>query len=53
MAESASDEAIAERLVISLNTARNHVQNVIHKLQAHSKLEAVVVAAYEGILQPL
>ena len=35
---------IAERLIISRNTARNYVQNVLTKLGAHSKLEAVAVA---------
>lgn len=53
MAEGASDKAIAQSLVITLNTARNHVQNVIRKLQAHSKLEAVVTAVREGVLRPL
>ena len=42
--------AIAEELHISVNTARNHVQNAIAKLQAHSKLEAVAVAVREGII---
>jgi DNA-binding NarL/FixJ family response regulator len=41
---------IAERLVISRNTARNYVQNVLTKLGAHSKLEAVALARRAGLL---
>lgn len=52
MAEGASDKEISYRLSISLNTARKHVQNVIRKLGAHSKLEAVVMAAKQGVLRP-
>jgi putative two-component system response regulator len=40
---------IAEAMSISMNTARNHVQRVIEKLGAHSKLEAVVIAMREGL----
>jgi DNA-binding NarL/FixJ family response regulator len=40
---------IAQRMSISLNTARNHSQRVIEKLGAHSKLEAVVIATREGL----
>ena len=46
-----TNAAIAEELHISVNTARNHVQNAITKLQAHSKLEAVAVAVREGIIE--
>ena len=51
LAEGLSNAAIAERLVLSLHTVRNHVQNVIGKLGAHSKLEAVATAVREGILR--
>lgn len=51
LAEGLSNQAIAERLVISLHTVRNHIQNVLTKLQAHSKLEAVSVAVREGIIR--
>jgi DNA-binding NarL/FixJ family response regulator len=53
MAEGASDQEIADRLGISLNTARKHVQNIIRKLGAHSKLEAIVIAVREGVIEPL
>lgn len=51
LAEGMSNAAIADRLVLSLHTVRNHVQNVIGKLGAHSKLEAVATAVREGILR--
>ncbi|MGH2707795.1 MAG: LuxR C-terminal-related transcriptional regulator, partial [Actinomycetota bacterium] len=35
---------------VSLNTVRHHVQNVISKLQAHSKLEAVAIAVRTGVI---
>lgn len=52
MAEGESNNEIAERLSISLNTARKHVQNIIGKLGAHSKLEALVIAVREGFVRP-
>jgi DNA-binding NarL/FixJ family response regulator len=52
MAEGLSNEVIAERLVVSLNTVRNHVQRILYKLPAHSKLEAVAEAGRRGLLPP-
>jgi DNA-binding CsgD family transcriptional regulator len=42
---------IAQRLAVSYNTARNHVQNVLHKLEVHSKSQAVAVAVAHGIVE--
>ncbi|MCU1352724.1 MAG: response regulator transcription factor [Acidimicrobiales bacterium] len=53
MAKGGSATQIADDLTISRNTARKHVQNVIHKLGAHSKLEAVLIAVREGVIRPL
>src|SRR5450759_2052888 len=39
------------RLVLSSHTVRNYVQNVLAKLGAHSKLEAVVIAVREGLVR--
>ena len=41
LAEGASTRDIADSLYISVATARNHVQNILRKLDVHSKLEAV------------
>jgi len=51
MAEGLDNRAIAERLVISFTTVRGHVQNILEKLDAHSKLEAVARAARCGLLR--
>lgn len=50
LADGLSSEAIATRLYLSPNTVRNHVQNVLTKLGAHSRLEAVALAARAGLL---
>ncbi|HUK73358.1 MAG TPA: response regulator transcription factor [Streptosporangiaceae bacterium] len=50
MGEGLDPRAIAERLVISLHTARGHVKNIMMKLDAHSQLEVVVVATRAGLL---
>lgn len=50
LADGVSTREIASRLFISLNTARNHVQRLIAKLGAHSRLEAVAVARRSGLL---
>ncbi len=50
LADGVSTREIAVRLFISLNTARNHVQRLIAKLGAHSRLEAVAVARRNGML---
>jgi DNA-binding NarL/FixJ family response regulator len=50
LAAGVSNKDIAARLNLSFHTIRNHVQNVIVKLGAHSKLEAVAIAAHEGLV---
>jgi DNA-binding NarL/FixJ family response regulator len=50
LADGASTAEVAERLGVAHNTARNHVQRVLEKLGARSKLEAVVIARREGLL---
>ena len=53
MADGGTDKDIAKQLFISLNTARKHVQNIIRKLGANSKLGAVVLAVRSGVISPL
>jgi PAS domain S-box-containing protein len=41
---------IADRLHISALTARNHIQNILDKLELHSKAEAVAFAFQKGLI---
>jgi two-component system response regulator DevR len=50
LAEGDTKEVIASRLLVSTNTVRNHIQNILTKLDSHSRLEAVAAAAREGLL---
>ncbi len=50
MAHALDNQAIAEQLGISVATVRVHVQNVIEKLGAHSRLEAVILAQEHHLL---
>lgn len=50
LATGAANKAIAQQLFLSVNTVRNHVQQILQKLDAHSKLEAVATAVREGII---
>jgi DNA-binding NarL/FixJ family response regulator len=52
LAQAMSNQAIAQELVVSVHTVRNHVQNILMKLSAHSKLEAVTIATREGLIRP-
>jgi two-component system response regulator DevR len=51
LARGMSNKAIASELFLSVNTVRNHVQSVLSKLGAHSKLEAVSTAVRAGIIE--
>jgi DNA-binding NarL/FixJ family response regulator len=51
LAQGRSNPQIASALDIRLATVRNHVQSVIEKLHAHSKLEAVATATRLGIIR--
>ncbi|HET8987648.1 MAG TPA: response regulator transcription factor [Humibacillus sp.] len=43
---------IAEDLVISENTVRSHVRNILDKLQMHSRLEAAMYAVRHRLIDP-
>lgn len=49
LSEGMSTAAIAERLVISRATVRNHVQHILSKLRVHSKLAAVAEARRKNL----
>jgi PAS domain S-box-containing protein len=50
LARGLNTQEITETLSISPNTVRNHVQNILRKLQVHSRLEAVTYALKNGLL---
>jgi DNA-binding NarL/FixJ family response regulator len=45
-----STAQMVTELVVSIHTVRNHVRNILTKLQANSRLEAVAVATRLGIV---
>lgn len=49
LATGARTEVIAEALVISPQTARTHIQNILSKLDVHSRLEAAALVNQTGI----
>lgn len=49
LASGASNQEIAVRLVISENTVRNHVHNILEKLEVHKRREAVILAQRYGL----
>jgi DNA-binding NarL/FixJ family response regulator len=50
VAQGMSNRAIAGELFISENTVKNHVRNILEKLHLHSRMEAVVYAVREKLL---
>jgi two-component system nitrate/nitrite response regulator NarL len=52
LVEGASGVEMAERLFLSPHTVRTHVQNLMTKLQVHSRVEAAAFAVRHGIVQP-
>jgi len=52
LAEGASNDEIAEKLVISPKTVARHRENIMHKLGMHSRVELVKYAIRKGIIQP-
>jgi DNA-binding NarL/FixJ family response regulator len=50
MAEGKANSQIAADLFISVNTVRNHVANVLNKLNAKSRTEAAAIAARDGLI---
>lgn len=50
IAEGFRTQEIADNLHISVNTVRNHTQNILRKLDVHSKTEAVSVALRQRLI---
>ncbi len=53
VSEGLSNAVIAQRLVVSVHTVRNHIASLSSKLGAHSKLEALSIAVHQGLLRDL
>ncbi len=51
LAEGLESREIAERLNITVETERTHMVNILHKLNVHSRLQALVIAARYGLVQ--
>ena len=51
VARGMNNRDIARDLFISENTVKNHVRNILEKLQLHSRMEAVVYAVREKLLE--
>jgi two-component system NarL family response regulator len=50
VAEGLNNREIGQRLFISENTVKNHIRNILEKLHLHSRMEAVVYAVREKLL---
>jgi two-component system NarL family response regulator len=51
VAQGMNNREIARALFISENTVKNHVRNILEKLHLHSRMEAVVYAVREKLLE--
>ncbi len=51
VAQGMNNREIAKALYISENTVKNHVRNILEKLHLHSRMEAVVYAVREKLLE--
>jgi DNA-binding NarL/FixJ family response regulator len=49
VAHGLNNREIAKRLFISENTVKNHVRNILEKLQLHSRIDAVMYAVREKL----
>ena len=51
IARGMNNRDIAKELFISENTVKNHVRNILEKLQIHSRMEAVMVAVRDKLIE--
>jgi two-component system NarL family response regulator len=51
VARGMNNRDIARDLFISENTVKNHVRNILEKLQIHSRMEAVMIAVREKLIE--
>jgi DNA-binding NarL/FixJ family response regulator len=53
LTDGADNDAIARSLVISPETVRTHIQNILAKLDVHSRLEATIFVRQQGLMEEL
>ncbi len=51
VARGMNNRDIAKELFISENTVKNHIRNILEKLQIHSRMEAVMIAVRENLIE--
>ncbi len=51
IAENLTNQEIAEALYVSINTVKTHVRNILLKLEAKNRNEAVLKAKEKGMLR--
>jgi LuxR family transcriptional regulator, maltose regulon positive regulatory protein len=51
MARGASNQAIADQLVITVGTVKSHINHILGKLEARNRTEAVARAREQGLLE--
>lgn len=50
LAQGASNKEIAEKLFITEGTVKNHVSNILTKLQAENRTQAADIARKQGLV---
>ena len=53
VAQGATDQEIADTLVISIHTVKSHMRNILSKLQIGHRYEAAQFALREGLIKPV
>jgi two-component system NarL family response regulator len=52
VAKGLNNREVAKELFISENTVKNHVRNILEKLQLHTRMEAAMYAVRQNIIDP-
>ena len=52
VASGASNQEIADKLMISINTVKSHIKNILEKLQLENRTQAATYAVKHGLVSP-